>query len=120
MRRIKKLLLIIKKYILSLFNRSETKLIPETTSNHSGMELETNLYQNKETEKRDFFVVYENVKKGIINLEDLMIDDLIKVQLMMKNELEISDKKIYITENELNELNYIIRNLEEENKKLSI
>lgn len=46
-----------------------------------------------------------------------MIDDLIKVQLMMKSELECIDEKINISEDELNSLNYKINMFNEENKR---
>ena len=62
-------------------NKSETKLISEATKNSCDMELEKSLQEDKEKEKKEFFIVYENVKKGIINLEDLMIDDLVKVKI---------------------------------------
>lgn len=41
-----------------------------------------------EGKTKDFFIVYDNVKKGVIKLEELMIDDLIKVQLVMKTTQE--------------------------------
>ena len=46
-----------------------------------------------------------------------MIDDLIKVQLMMKSELDCIDEKIYISEDEVNSLNNEISIFREDNKR---
>jgi len=48
--------------------------------------------------------LYKNVKNGTIKITDLMINDLIKVQLMMQKESNILDEKIEKIEDELLEL----------------
>lgn len=130
MSKIKRLFKIIKDYFNSIFNRQKVKLIEETTTITSDTELEVNdseknrkeenvfnSFIDNEKEKKDFFIVYENVKNGIIKLEELMIDDLIKVQLMMKSELDCIDEKIYISEDEVNSLNNEISIFREDNKR---
>ena len=130
MSKIKRLFKIIKDYFNSIFNRQKVKLIEETTTITSDTELEVNdseknrkeenvfnSFIDNEKEKKDFFIVYENVKNGIIKYEELMIDDLIKVQLMMKSELDCIDEKIYISEDEVNSLNNEISIFREDNKR---
>ena len=130
MSKIKRLFKIIKDYFNSIFNRQKVKLIEETTTITSDTELEVNdseknrkeenvfnSFIDNEKEKKDFFIVYENVKNGVIKLEELMIDDLIKVQLMMKSELDCIDEKIYISEDEVNSLNNEISIFREDNKR---
>ena len=120
----------IKEYFNSIFNSQKIKLLEETTTVASNTEPKTNnseknskeenvfeTFFDNGKEKKDFFIVYENVKNGVIKLEELMIDDLIKVQLMMKSELECIDEKINISEDELNSLNYKINMFNEDNKR---
>lgn len=52
------------------------------------------LFFNDQQEKKDFFLVYDNVKKGILDINDLIITDRINVILMMQKEEEILDEKI--------------------------
>ena len=126
MSKIKRLFKIIKDYFYSIFNRKKVELIEETTTTANSTEPKINSYEIKEKEekelnnslenKNDFFIVYENVKNGVIKLEELMIDDLIKVQIMMKNELACIDEKINISEDEINGINNKIDTFQEENK----
>lgn len=126
MSKIKRIFKIIKDYFYSIFNRQKVELIEETTTTSNSTEPKINRYEIKEKEEKepnnsldnnkDFFIVYENVKNGVIKLEELMIDDLIKVQLMMKKELDCIDEKIYISEDEINSINNKIDAFQEENK----
>lgn len=111
MNKIKKLLEIIKRYLIQLFNKQEIKLIEENTI----IQNDNNSVEN-EKEKKDFFIIYENIKKGVIKPEELMINDLIKVQLMMKNELNCINEKIHMSEDEIAEMNYEVINLKKDNK----
>ena len=130
MSKFKRLFKIIKDYFNLIFYKQKVKLIEETRTITGNTELEINnpeknrkeenvfnSFVDNEKEKKDFFIVYNNVKKGVIKLEELMIDDLIKVQLMMMSEMDCIDEKIYISENEVNSLNNEISKFREENKK---
>lgn len=126
MSKIKRIFKIIKDYFYSIFNKQKVELIEETTTTSNSTEPKINSYEIKEKEEKepnnsldnnkDFFIVYENVKNGVIKLEELMIDDLIKVQLMMKNELDCIDEKINISKDEINSINNKIDTFQEENK----
>ena len=48
-------------------------------------------------------------------MEDLMLEDLIKVQLMMQSESNILDKKISITEEEIKHINNEMKSIKREN-----
>lgn len=67
-------------------------------------------------EKNDFFILYENVKKGNVKMSDLMITDIINIQLMMQNEVDILDNKINKLNDELIELDIEKNALKEDNK----
>ena len=56
-------------------------------------------------DKSDFFDIYENVKKGIIKLEDLLITEMIQVELMMQEEMKLLNKKASVIENQMINLN---------------
>lgn len=56
-------------------------------------------------DKSDFFEIYENVKKGIIRLEDLLITEMIQVELMMQEEMKLLNKKTSVIENQVINLN---------------
>lgn len=98
MNKIQKIFNKIKIYFMQLFNKKDIKLIEE-----SSQALDD--FQPRKHEKNDFFIIYNNLKKGIIKPEELMIHDLIKVQLMMQSELDYVNDKIHISEDEINELN---------------
>lgn len=116
MNKIKKMFNKIKKYFMKMFNKQEIKLIKETTIITNDIEFEINNFVESETDKKDFFIIYKNVKNGVIKPEELMINDLIKVQLMMQSELDCINEKIRTTEDEIMEMNYEIANLKKENK----
>lgn len=65
--------------------------------------------ESEDIEKKEFFEIYKKVKNGTIKLENLMINDLIKVQMIMQQEKEFLDNKIYEEE----------KKIEEDNKKIS-
>ena len=56
-------------------------------------------------DKSDFFEIYENVKKGLIKLEDLLITEMIQVELMMQEEMKLLNKKTSVIENQIINLN---------------
>lgn len=56
-------------------------------------------------DESDFFEIYENVKKGIIKLEDLLITEMIQVELMMQEEMKLLNKKASVIENQMVNLN---------------
>lgn len=60
---------------------------------------------SSEQQKKDFLITYNNVRNGIIKLDELLFSDAIKVQLMMQEEIGILDNKIKCTENEMENLN---------------
>ena len=61
---------------------------------------------SSEQQKKDFLITYNNVKKGIIKLDELLFSDAIKVRLMMQEEIGILDNKIKSTKNEIENLNF--------------
>lgn len=92
----------IKNYFNNVFNRKNIKLIEDNTRVIQNESDSNEIYEEKlETNKQDFFTVYKNLKAGKIKITDLMINDILKIQLMMQKEADIMDEKIEGLENDL-------------------
>lgn len=105
MDKIKKIFERIKNYLNNVFNRKNIKLIEANTQVIQNESNSNEIYEEQiETDKEEFFTVYKNLKAGKIKITDLMINDLLKIQLMMQKEVDIMDEKIEGLENELMEL----------------
>lgn len=105
MDKIKKTFERIKNYLNNVFNRKNIKLIEANTRVIQNESNSDGIYEEQiETDKEDFFTVYKNLKFGKIKITDLMINDLLKIQLMMQKEVDIMNDKIEGLENELIEL----------------
>ena len=104
MDKIKEFLKKIKNYFIQIFNKQSIKLIEANTSSVVQEEITLDEVKNEEQEKEEFFTLYKNVKNGTIKITDLMINDLIKVQLMMQKEVNIFDEKIEQIADEVLEL----------------
>lgn len=92
----------IKNYFNNVFNRKNIKLIEDNTRVIQNESDSNEIYEEKlETNKQDFFTVYKNLKAGKIKITDLMINDILKIQLMMQKEVDIMDEKIEGLENDL-------------------
>lgn len=59
---------------------------------------------SSQQDKKDFFITYNNVKNGIIKLDELLFFDKIRVQLMMQEEIEILENKTKSIENDIENL----------------
>ena len=103
----------IKKFFKRIFNHNDQYLLTE------GIENSDNEFQNINlTDKQEFFEIYDNIKKGTISLEDLMITDMVKVMELMSQEEKIIDEKIEREEKQLKKYNeYKPSNLHELNEK---
>lgn len=75
------------------------------------------MYENVE-DKKEFFEIYENIKKGIISLEDLLVTDLIKVLAIMQEESQICESRIEEQKSENLKLEQEIKILKAENQSL--
>ena len=118
MNKIKKIFEKIKRYFKRIFNRQNTKLIEESTINNVNKDIKNDEFiDEKKKQKEEFFTLYNNVKNGTINVNNLMINDLIKVQFMMQKEIGILDEKINQKENEVNVQNTEINILNREKEK---
>lgn len=105
MDKIKKIFERIKNYLNNVFNRKNIKLIEANTRVIQNESISDEIYEEQiETDKEELFTVYKNLKSGKIKITDLMINDLLKIQLMMQKEVDIMDEKIEGLENELIEL----------------
>lgn len=111
MNKIKKFFEKIKNYFIQILNFNNIKLIEANTSNNK-----QNILTNKEEQEKDFFTLYKNIKNGTTKTTDLMINDLIKVQLMLQKEANILDEKIEHVEEELLKLETEITTLKKDRK----
>lgn len=102
MNKISKLFEKIRIFLKNIFGGKSTLLLTENIKSQ-----EDNLSEVNDSDKEGFFEIYENLKKGIISLDDLMITDLIKVLAISKESLNIKD-------NEINELKNELLNIEQE------
>lgn len=117
MDKIKKIFERIKNYLNNVFNRKNIKLIEANTRVIQNESNSNEIYEEQiETDKEEFFTVYKNLKSGKIKITDLMINDLLKIQLMMQKEIDIMDEKIEGLENELIELDTEKSVLEKDNQ----
>lgn len=64
-----------------------------------------------ESEKKEFFRVYQAYKDGKINPDKILITDLIKIEMMMEEESMMLKRKIENTHNEIERQNEILKNL---------
>lgn len=104
MDKIKRIFEKIKNYLNNVFNRK--KLIEANTQVVQNESSSKQIYDEQiEEDKEEFFIIYKNLKSGKIKTTDLMINDLLRIQLIMQNEIDIMDKKIKGIENEIVELN---------------
>ena len=95
MEKIKVLFEKIKKYIIKILAKEKVLYFKENTF-YDDYE-QCNISQ----EKKDFLELYQNVKKGYIPIENLLINDLIKVLAMSQEELSIEEQKNNFCENKL-------------------
>ena len=61
-------------------------------------------FSYEQQDKNDFLIMYKNVKNGIIKLDELLFTDMIRVQLMMQEEIGILDYKAKSIENNIENL----------------
>lgn len=113
MNKISKLFEKIRIFLKNIFGRQNNLLLAENNKLSSCNLLKT------DNDKGDFFEIYENLKKGIISLDDLMITDLIKVLAISKEELNIKDNKSSDLEIELLKIEQEYDLLKVENQRLS-
>ena len=109
----------IKRIFCNIFKNKRTLMLTEGISN-TNEDINYNLISSSfldKQDKSDFFLVYENVKNGIIKLEDLLPTDMIKVQLMMQEEIELLKEKTFDIENQINNLNTERNILEKEERQ---
>lgn len=114
MNKINKLFEKIRIFLKNIFGRQSNLLLAENNKLQ-----EDNLSETNDNDKQEFFEIYENLKKGIISLDDLMITDLIKILAISKEELNIEDNKINDLENELLKIEQEFDLLKTENQRLS-
>lgn len=118
----------IKILIKQIIKRDNVKLLTETDGikneeiskdivNDEIKEVEQNIKTNDNN--KNFFIIYNNFKKGIIQPSDLMISDLIKIQIMLIEENNIIDEKVKKNNNELFELKREVETLKNENELLN-
>ena len=101
MEKIKKIINKIKEFLNNLIGNTSTPLLNEY--NYQDEEVEYNRLDYQE-EKKYTLELYENIKNGYVEIDDLMINDLIKILMLEQEELNIQDLKIEKLEEEINQL----------------
>lgn len=101
----------IKKIFIRFFkNKNSLMLTDEIENNEIEMiedeYMDDNLISSfsSQQDKKDFLIMYKNVKNGIIKLDELLFNDMIRVQLMMQEEIGILDNKTKSIENNIENL----------------
>lgn len=97
-----RLLRILKYFFKKIFKNNKQLALKESNDSidfkfndniKDDLQIETSI-KEKNQNKKEFIVLYMNVKKGLIKLEDLMIPELIKILSMSEEEIKILDSKI--------------------------
>lgn len=101
----------IKELIFVVKRKKDIKLIAEKKD----IDIE---YNEEKHLKKDYFLMYKNIKKGIISIDNLMLDDLIKVMMIMDEEVSILDRKIEEDKREIIQMNIEMESLMHENNTL--
>lgn len=120
MKRIKEILEKFKNFLKRLLKRENILLISESSEIQPNTKVEEDMIIDTEIDKKEFFELYKNVKNGKVSMDKLMINDLIKVLLMMKNEVLVYDDKIKSRETDIIDLDTEIKMLERENESIRL
>lgn len=120
MKRIKEILEKFEKFLKRLLKKEDILLISETSEIQQNTKVEENTINDTEIDKKEFFELYKNVKNGNVSMDNLMINDLIKVLLMVKNEVLVYDDKIKSRETDIIDLETEIKMLERENESIRL
>lgn len=118
MKRLKQLLEKLKMYINKLLKKEPILLLENNNEKHPKLIHDNNSTEEIKDIKEEFFELYQNVKEGNIAIENLMINDLIKIMSMMKQEIDIYDKKIEKGKIENLNMKAEIKMLERENETM--
>lgn len=116
MKRLKQLLEKLKMYINKLIKKENVLLIKGACEKESMQINDSSNDEDSQKDKKEFFELYQNVKAGNIVMENLMINDLIKVMSMMQQEIDIHDEKIGECETEILSMDAEIKMLEKDNQ----
>lgn len=120
MKRIKEILGKFKNFLKRLLKRENILLISEFSEIQPNTKVEEDMISDTEIDKKEFVELYKNVKNGKVSMDNLMINDLIKVLLMMKNEVLVYDDKIKSRETDIIDLDTEIKMLERENELIRL
>jgi len=95
----------IKEFFNKLLCKEKHLLLKESNDGVEVSKYEEQDVKDIMTDKKEFFNLYQNIKSGDISLDNLMLEDLMKVLMISQEELKIADERISNLENELNNLN---------------
>lgn len=105
MNKLKRFLERIKEFFNKILGKENRLLLEESKDSIDITENEEQDVNDTTIDKKEFFDVYKNIKSGDTSLENLMLEDLIKVLMMSQEELKIEDKRIEELESEIYNLN---------------
>jgi len=78
----------------SSLNKEETTLKENIDTKIENIDYVEN-QQEKENGKTEFFKLYQDVKSGIVNIEDLDAFDVVRINLMLTQEVDIQTNNIH-------------------------
>ena len=105
MNKLKRFLEKIKEFFNKILGKENHLLLEESKDS---IDIKENVVQDEQdtiNDKKEFFNLYKNIKSGDTSLDNIMLEDLIKVLMMSQEELKIEDKKIEELESEIYNLN---------------
>jgi len=105
MNKLKRFLEKIKEFFNKILGKENHLLLEESKDSINIKENEEQDGKDTIIDKKEFFNLYKNIKSGDTSLENLMLEDLIKVLMMSQEELKIEDKRIEDLESEIYNLN---------------
>lgn len=83
-------------FFKNLFRKNKQEIIEKENNNFANepnTQNKNNFNDEKQKEKERFFNLYENVKKGIVDVKSLKGADLIQINQMLKLELKLNKEK---------------------------
>lgn len=105
MNKLKRFLERIKEFFNKILGKENRLLLGESKDS---IDIKENVVQDEQDTingKKEFFNLYKNIKSGDVSLDNIMLEDLIKVLMMSQEELKIEDKRIEDLESEIYNLN---------------
>lgn len=97
-------------------NSKNIEIKNEVKKNTAIDEIQTN--NINEEKRKETLELYDKLKNGKVNIDSIPAKDLVKFNLLIKEEIRLKKEKIAMQNEEIDNIKYDIRRLEQENTAL--